>query len=443
MHWAHTVSTDLVHWEHLPIALYPDELGYIFSGSAVVDWNNTSGFGKDDKPPLIAIYSYHHAEKARAGDIDYPTQGIAYSNDRGRTWTKYQGNPVVKNPDVKDFRDPKVMWHEETAKWVMTVTAYDHLKFYGSEDLKNWNLLSEFGRDIGSHDGVWECPDLFVMKDENGQEKWVIIQNMNPGNPNGGSGTQYFIGQFDGERFSVDPAFEKALEAESVKSIWLDAGMDNYAGVTWSDIPAEDGRRIFLGWMSNWAYAQVVPTEKWRSAMTLPWELSLRHFGGTPRLSGYPVEEVNSLRVGNRSAINSDGTTALPESGLADIEIIASLALIESAGFRLSNDLGQSVSFYLDVGSHTLQLDRTKSGKDSFSEKFPGIHTANRHSSSDMLSIRAIIDASSIEIFVDEGSNIFTEIFFPDRNYSQVELIGNTEVLKNISGSMWEIQKIW
>jgi fructan beta-fructosidase len=195
MHWGHAVSTDLIHWEHLPIALYPDSLGYIFSGSAVVDWKNTSGLGSVEQPPLVAIFTYHDAAGERAGKIDYQTQGIAYSLDKGRTWTKYNHNPVLANPGIIDFRDPKVAWNEVSNQWVMTLAVKDHIEFYGSPDLKKWNKLSEFGKSLGAHGGVWECPDLFPLKDEAGNTHWVLFVSINPGGPQGGLGYTIFCWQ--------------------------------------------------------------------------------------------------------------------------------------------------------------------------------------------------------------------------------------------------------
>ena len=216
MHWGHAFSKDLVHWEHLPIGLYPDSLGYIFSGSAVVDWDNTSGFGTNGQPPLIAIFTYHNIEGERAGKNDFQTQAIAYSTDKGRTWIKFEGNPVVPNPGIRDFRDPKVIWHAHTKQWIMVFAAWDHVKIYGSSDLKTWTHLSDFGKNWGSHGGVWECPDLFPMKVEgNQEEKWVLLVSINPGAPNGGSGTQYFIGHFDGTKFSIDGDFAKDTDKEN------------------------------------------------------------------------------------------------------------------------------------------------------------------------------------------------------------------------------------
>lgn len=431
MHWGHAISTDLVHWEHMPIALYPDEHGYIFSGSAVVDWNNTSGLGTDGNPPLVAIFSYHHAEKAKAGDIDFQTQGIAYSNDKGRSWKKYDGNPVIANPGIKDFRDPKVIWHEASEKWVMALAVQDHLKFYGSPNLKEWELLSEFGKDIGSHDGVWECPDIFKMKGDNGKDYWVLIENMNPGNPNGGSGTQYFIGQFDGKEFTVDNAFITLLENGG--SVWLDAGRDSYAGVTWSDVPAEDGRRIFMGWMSNWSYAQIVPTEKWRSAMTLPLELKLKIINGIPRLIAFPVVEIEKMRG---SKIKPDDNLVKLEDGLGEIKL--QFSNNEDFALTLSNDLKEQVKFSYKSKENRFEFDRTNSGPTSFSDNFAGNHTVERISTNENISLRAIIDHSSIEIYLDDGSNMFTEIFFPTEIYRQLKISGEA-----IDIECYTLKQIW
>ena len=245
MHWGHAVSKDLIRWKHLPVALYPDSLGYIFSGSAVADTSNTSGLGTKINPPLVAIFTYHNPESEKSGSNTFENQGIAFSIDKGRTWTKYHNNPVLKNPGIKDFRDPRVIWHEQTGKWIMILAAHDRVMIYSSPDLKSWSFESQFGEKAGAHGGVWECPDLFPLKiSGQHQIKWVMLVSINPGGPNGGSATQYFTGEFDGHNFVPDNTDEK----------WIDWGPDNYAGSTWSEIPLTDGRRIFLGWMSNWQY---------------------------------------------------------------------------------------------------------------------------------------------------------------------------------------------
>jgi fructan beta-fructosidase len=256
MHWGHTTSKDMVHWEEQPIALYPDSLGYIFSGSAVVDVNNTSGFGKNGQVPLVAIFTHHNPklEKIKPEQTQY--QSLAYSLDEGKTWTKYARNPVLKNPGITDFRDPKVRWYEPKKKWILTLAAKDRVAIYSSPDLKTWSKESDFGSDAGAHGGVWECPDLFPLK-HNGKDVWVLIVNINPGGPNKGSAAQYFLGDFDGKNF----------KAYSKQTKWLDYGTDNYAGVTFSNT---GDRTILMGWMNNWQYAREVPTPNWRGATTVP-----------------------------------------------------------------------------------------------------------------------------------------------------------------------------
>lgn len=293
MHWGHAISKDLISWKEQPIALYPDKLGLIFSGSAVVDYKNTSGFGKNGIIPIIAIYTYHNLEGEKAKEIDFQTQAIAYSLDEGLTWTKYNKNPVIANPGIKDFRDPKVIWDTKNSTWILVLAARNKIMFYSSKNLKNWKLESSFGQDYGQHGGVWECPDLFPIKvEESDETKWVLIVSINPAAPNGGSGTQYFIGDFIGNKFTIDPNFSKQLDTQ--KAVWIDYGRDNYAGVTWSNIPKKDGRSLFIGWMSNWDYARDVPTETWRSAMTIPRELKLNKIANKYILTSKPVTEFSN-----------------------------------------------------------------------------------------------------------------------------------------------------
>ena len=258
MHWGHATSKDLMHWQEQPIALYPDSLGYIFSGSAVVDKSNTSGFGKKGQVPIVAIFTHHNMEGEKEKRNDFQNQSIAYSLDDGKTWVKYAGNPVLHNPGIVDFRDPKVMWYEAQKKWIMTLATKDRVTFYSSPNLKEWTKESEFGETLGAHGGVWECPDLFTLYD-NGKKVWALTVSINPGGPNKGSATQYFLGDFDGNRFTP----------LSTETKWIDYGTDDYAGVTWSNT---GNRKIFLGWMSNWQYATIVPTNIWRSATTIPRE---------------------------------------------------------------------------------------------------------------------------------------------------------------------------
>jgi fructan beta-fructosidase len=240
MHWGHAVSRDLLSWEEKPIALYPDSMGYIFSGSAVVDSLNTSGFGMEGKTPIVAIFTHHNPVREAAGQRGFQYQSLAYSLDDGETWKKFPGNPVLQNTAATDFRDPKVHWHEATGRWVMSLATRDRVTFFSSPDLKAWARESAFGEKLGAHGGVWECPDLFPIEHK-GRTVWVLLVSINPGAPNGGSGTQYFLGDFDGHRFKP---FDD-------KTRWIDYGTDDYAGVTFSNT---GDRRIFIGWMSNWNY---------------------------------------------------------------------------------------------------------------------------------------------------------------------------------------------
>lgn len=414
MHWGHAVSKDLVNWEELPIALYPDSLGYIFSGSAVFDAENSSGLGTAEKPPFVAIYTYHDMAAERAGKTDYQKQALAFSLDKGRTWTKYTGNPVLPNQGIRDFRDPKVSQITQTdgsRLWVMTLAVKDRIQFYGSPNLKEWKLLSEFGMGIGAHGGVWECPDLIPMTAPDGSNKWVLLVSLNPGGPQKGSATQYFIGNFQNGTFTPDDTMIR----------WLDFGPDNYAGVTWSNLPQEQNRTLFIGWMSNWLYAQEVPTKTWRSATTLPRELRLFAVDGTLLVQSAPAAELLALR--SPDFINSGNSTLLPSPSieiLAEVENDADFALI------LSNELGEEVSISKEMG--LVSIDRSKSGKAGFHEDFAAIHSAPM--SWEAQTIRIFVDASSIEVFVNEGELVITSLVFPNSPWKKVEISTGLEKLK-------------
>ncbi len=437
MHWGHAVSRDLVHWEHKPIALYPDENGMIFSGSAVVDKNNSSGFGSAENPPLVAIYTYHLMAGEKAGRTDFQTQGIAFSLDNGDNWTKYEGNPVIGNEGIKDFRDPKVIWHEASKKWVMTLVAGDHAKFYGSKDLKQWELIGEFGKDYGAHGGVWECPDLIPMKVEGSEEeKWVLLISVNPGAPNGGSGTQYFVGNFDGNTFTTDQNETK----------WIDWGTDNYAGVTYNNIP--NGEHIFIGWMSNWTYARDTPTEKWRSAMTLPRKLLLKKVNGRYQLINYPIEELNSLVRTNTKReieIKAGEVETIPFDNFNRSEVKFHSA---SKVFRLTflNSLDEKLILTLDAEQNSFLLDRAKSGKVGFQEDFgkkvqqmPIKTLPNEY-----FEVRMFLDQSSIEVFVNKGQYVMTAQIFPNENYNSLKIENVSQeqlLLKNFE--IGTVKRIW
>ncbi|MCR9252113.1 MAG: glycoside hydrolase family 32 protein [bacterium] len=418
MHWGHAVSTDLVSWKNLPIALYPDSLGMIFSGSCVMDLNNTSGLGTEDNPPMVAIFTHHLMEGEKSGAIDFQYQSLAYSTDRGRTWTKYADNPVLDNPGIKDFRDPKVSWFEEWEKWIMVLAVKDHVNFYSSNNLINWQLESEFGKEIGAHGGVWECPDLFKLKTADGTEKWIMLLSINPGGPQGGSATQYFVGDFDGKAFTPDD--------ENIR--WIDLGADNYAGVTWSNIPEEDGRRLFIGWMSNWDYARNVPTYVWRSAMTIPRELQIIKVNDEIILTSIPVSEMESLR-GERRSLQS-GNNSL-EWMTSEIELE-----FESPNHQLvfSNE---SEKLVVAINDSTLSIDRSGIGDRSIERGFHANHIAPIREISPQ-QLRIFLDESSIEVFVNDGELVITDLIFPIDTLTSLEIRGDIN-----DGEIYQVRSIW
>ncbi len=416
MHWGHAISIDLVHWEHLPIALYPDSLGYIFSGSAVVDIDNTAGFAKDGETAMVAMFTHHDIEGEQAGTLDFQTQSIAYSTDRGRTWTKYEGNPVIPNPGIKDFRDPKVIWDNERSQWVMVLAAYDKAMFYTSSNLKEWTYASSFG--IEGDQRLWECPDLFPMKVEGSDEsKWVLITSIQKEGPNGGTATSYFVGDFDGQNFISDPE----------KQEWLDYGKDNYAFVTWSGIPDSLNRKIGIGWMSNWQYAQVVPSKKWRGAMTVPRELKLIQDGNLYRLTNVPVQEFKSLERSSIEVFN------LPEIAMNTYELPKGNGLyrfklrcdepMSTMRIRLRNSVGEWLEFGYFANAEYYFIDRRNAGKDDFQADFRGYHTGYALYPKDDILMDIIIDHSSIELFADNGQCAMTDIFFLTEPFDRVELV--------------------
>jgi fructan beta-fructosidase len=338
----------------------------------------------------------------KSGRIDFQTQGIAYSLDNGRTWKKYDQNPVLLNPGIKDFRDPKVSWHEAANQWVMTLAVKDHIEFYGSPDLKQWKKLSEFGQSQGAHGGVWECPDLFPLKDAEGKTHWVLLVSIGSGGPQGGSATQYFVGDFDGKNFTSPDTLNR----------WIDYGADNYAGVTWSDVPAEDGRRLFMGWMSNWQYAQIVPATTWRSAMTLPREITLQKINDSYTLITKPVRELKSLFTEEDCF---QASAPLEGPALINFAVPKEQVIV----FSLANAKGEKVLISLQHG--VFSVDRTQSGITDFHEAFPAVHSLPLGNVK-VNSVKIFIDASSLEIFINDGEVVMTELVFPSEPYTTVNL---------------------
>ena len=400
MHWGHATSSDLVQWKEQPIALYPDSIGMIFSGSAVLDKNNTSGLGRGGVAPLVAIFTQHYMPGEKAGRTDFQNQSIAYSLDEGKTWTKYAGNPVLKTPNLKDFRDPKVIWHEPTQKWIMNLAVADHVEFYSSPNLIKWTKESEIGKNLFAHGGVWECPDLLSFS-HFGKTIWVLLVSMNPGGPNGGSATQYIVGDFDGHTFKPYTTDIK----------WMDYGPDNYAGVTFSNL---GDRKILIGWMSNWNYANTVPTEKWRSAMTVPRELSLVKKASNSNqflLVSTPVKELKNAFVQIVSKENViPNRIDIKDIKATHFEII------------LSNTNNEKLIVGYHADKKQFYIDRTNAGVSNFNPGFAAVAVAPRLSFAMNMDLSILLDKTSIELFADGGRTVMTALFFPTFPYTKWEI---------------------
>lgn len=405
MHWGHSTSTDLMHWKFEGCAIVPDAWGAIFSGSCVVDHENTAGFGKE---AVVAFYT--SAKSTPWGDIQM--QSMAYSLDNGKTFTKYEGNPILTSSE-KDFRDPKVFWYAPGKHWVMILAVGQHMEIYSSVNLKEWKKESEFGAMQGAHGGVWECPDLVEIPVEGTREKkWVLICNLNPGGPFGGSTAQYFVGSFDGKKF---------VNESPTQTKWMDWGKDNYATVTWNNAP--DGRCIALGWMSNWQYANNVPTRQYRSANTLARDLTLYREGQELYLKSTPSSEVKKAR-GKKVSIPSFKVSEKHEmvnlfeekQGAYEVEIVIQNAGASKIAFCLLNDKGEKVSMYYDLNRKQFVMDRSESGKVDFSKDFPAVTVAPVNVDKE-LTLRLFVDRSSIEAFGEDGKFVMTNLVFPSQPY--------------------------
>ena len=390
MTWGHSTSTDLIHWTFQGAPIEADAWGTIFSGSAVVDHNNTAGFGKG---AVVAMYT-------SAGENQ--TQSIAYSNDNGQTFTKYDGNPVLTS-NTPDYRDPHVFWNEDIKRWNMIMAEGQHMDIYSSADLKEWKLESQFGAEYGNHGGVWECPDLMKMKVRGtDQYKWMLLCNINPGGPFGGSATQYFVGQFDGHKFTCESAPEVTK--------WMDYGKDHYATVTFDNVP--DGRRVAMAWMSNWQYANQVPTMQYRSANSVPRDLDLYEYQGQTYCGVTPSPELAAARP-------KKATKTLTEA----CEMVVTLK--GNATITLANDKGEQVVMTYDEKSRTFAMDRTKSGQKEFSDDFAALTVAPVHGK--MSQLRLFIDRSSIEAFDADGKMAMTNLVFPTKPYNKVLVKGKAK----------------
>jgi fructan beta-fructosidase len=427
MSWGHAVSPDLVHWQHLPVAIPETDGIMAFSGCAVVDWQNSSGFGVGGQPPLVIVFTGQN-DAIRRQD-----QRLAYSNDRGRTWRLFEGNPVL-DIGVQDFRDPKVLWHEPSQKWVMIVVLADQLKvsFYASHDLKTWVHQSDFAPP-NTTDKLWEVPELFELNIENSSaSRWVLKVDAFEIDPLGRIAGRYFVGQFDGVQFVPDN-----LESETV---WVDFGQDFYAAISWSDVP--DGRRIWLGWMSNWNYARETPTHPWRGAMTIPRTLRLEKVAGKLRLVQEPVRELEALRgrlYSLPATSFAEGSTRLEARGTR-LEIVMTFKVETATEFGLKVRIGANefTTVGYNLERQELFVDRRQSGKTDFSEQFAGKHSAHFKLENGKLDLHVFVDQSSLEVFAGNGHTVITDLIYPspDSDGLEVYAIGGSI---QVNAEIWEL----
>ena len=409
MNWGHSYSTDLVHWTYAGDAITPDAWGTVFSGSAVVDKDNSAGFGRN---AIVAFYT--SAKPTPWGDAQM--QSIAYSTDDGKTFEKYPGNPVITSTE-KDFRDPHVFRHEATGRWIMILAAGQEMRIYSSANLKDWTYESSFGKEYGSHAGVWECPDLFELPVEGTSEKkWVLVCNINPGGPFGGSATQYFTGTFDGHKFTCD------TKPEVTK--WMDYGKDHYAAVSFDNAP--DGRRLMIAWMSNWQYANQVPTVQFRSANAIARDVYLFRDKGVDYVGSRPVAEMTALRgdavVSKKATLGELSVKKMFKTPSGAYEIDLAMAPQDGATVKLmlSNQKGEYVTVVYDGNMGTLSFDRRQGGDNKFSELFPAVTTAPVHGK--LTSLRVFVDKSSVEVFGNDGRAVMTNLVFPSEPYNSLTL---------------------
>lgn len=440
MSWGHAVSKDMIHWEHLPIAI-PEQGGVMaFSGSCVVDHRNSSQFGKGETPPMVAIFTGHKPGKQ--------VQNLAYSNDDGRTWELYEGNPVL-DLGLADFRDPKVFWHQDTKQWIMVVSLATErvIAFFGSDDLKNWKELSRFGPAGVRSKSNWECPDLFELpvENESGKRLWVLEADMGEGSIAGGSGGEYFVGNFDGVRFTTIQ-----------HSQWVDYGRDFYAPISFENFPSTDKRRVWLGWFNNWQTC-LTPTEPWRGSMSVPRELSLRKVAfnseepATYVLVQKPIREISKLH-GKSTSLDTrqlgwppKKVTQPGEIRELQFELTAEFkpAQARSLGFRIHTDEDEFTEIGYDSQFMEVYVDRSKSGNVSFHPAFSGRHNAPARLIDGKVSVRLLVDRSSVEVFVNDGEVVISDLIFPTNQKPWIEAFVGDKSAEISQARVIEIKSAW
>jgi len=430
MSWGHAVSKDMLHWKELPVAIPEGDDEGIFSGSAVYDAKNTSGLGTLENPPLIAIYtSNSDVKKIQA-------QSIAYSLDRGRTFIKYSKNPVI-DINSPHFRDPKVFWDADRNNWVMVVVKANEKKvaIFTSTNLISWTHQSDFGP-LGAQGGDWECPDLVELQiDGNNKRKsWVMIVSLNPGGIEGGSGTQYFVGDFDGKSFTPSQNYEKPQ--------WLDYGKDNYAGVTFNNMP--DSRTVLIGWMNSWQYAGNLPKSPWTGAMTIPRELSLTKKKDGLFLVSQPVKELNSLRTGkafSKRSIKVKGTVDIKE--VSGLELDISLTIVPNktgkSGINVLSGKKEFTQVGYDANSGEIFLNRGTSSSSIAIVELLGVQKVFIGKVKEV-PLRILVDRSSVEVFGPNGEHVISDLVFPDSPKSDGLSLFSTD--KSVSIKRLSINKV-
>ncbi len=441
MSWGHAVSRDTVHWQQLPVAL-PEENGImIFTGSTVIDERNTSGFCTGGKPCMVAVYTGYTAKSGNKPSLQ--TQNLAYSNDRGRTWTKYGGNPVL-DLHLSDFRDPKVFWSQGSKQWIMAVSLPDDhkVRVYGSADLKQWRTLSEFGP-AGATSGQWECPELFELPVEGeGQTRWVMKVGLNPGGLQGGSGEQYFVGRFDGTRFVNENAPSQTL--------WTDYGKDCYCALTFNGLPKSQPMAM-IGWMSNWQYAADLPTSPWRGQMTVPRELSLRRTPEGLRLIQNPTRALQQLRAEHAQVAGADvaelnaklAKSRLTEGHTFEVEAALDAGEAQELGIRLQDKSGGVTTIGYDHAAGKLFVDRIRSGRVDFNKDFPARVEAPLKLTNSTLQLHLLVDRNSVEVFADNGRIAMTNLIFPAPGEITVEAYTKNSKIKNVRLEVWKLKSTY
>jgi fructan beta-fructosidase len=429
MSWGHAVSRDLLHWEELPVALAEENGVMIFTGSVVIDKTNSSGFCLGGKACMVAVWTGHTSETGTKPALQ--TQNIAYSNDRGRTWTKYRGNPVL-NLNMSDFRDPKVFWSAQGKRWVMAVALpNDHkVLIYASADLKKWQRLSEFGP-AGATSGQWECPELFELPvDGKPETRWVLKVGLNPGALQGGSGEQYFIGRFDGERFQN--------ENPQVTTLWTDYGKDCYCALTFNNLPTTRPP-VMIGWMSNWQYARDAPTSPWRGQMTLPRKLALRNTAEGIRLMQQPVDSLTKLREAPVAVHESIGGTGHQ----FQFTSIIPLGTAQEVGWKVLAKDGTFTSIGYHRRQGLLYVDRRHSGDVGFSKDFPARTEAPLDLNENTLRLDVVVDRDSVEVFADGGRVTMTNLVFPPWEADGLQFFANGGKAGMPTGTLWKLRSSW